>query len=153
MAGHAARRAPPSGRLLLNAATGVVLLFLVAPILVVFPLSLSSGELLVLPPPGWSLRWYEDFFTSRRWLSATWNSFVVGGWTMALATTLGTLAAIGIHLGRFRGKAALVAALSLPIVTPVIVTAIALYFALALVGLGSTLTSSPTPCWPRPMSC
>jgi putative spermidine/putrescine transport system permease protein len=140
MAAHAQRRATPSGRLLLNAATGLVLLFLVAPILVVFPLSLSSGELLVLPPPGWSLRWYEDFFTSRRWLSATWNSFVVGGWTMALATTLGTLAAIGIHLGRFRGKAALVAVLSLPIVTPVIVTAIALYFALALVGLGSTLT-------------
>ena len=43
-------------------------------------------------------------------------------------------------LGRFRGKAVLVALLSLPMVTPVIVTAIALYFSLAAVGLGSTLT-------------
>jgi putative spermidine/putrescine transport system permease protein len=128
------------GRLALSLATCLILFFLVAPILVVFPLSLSSGELLVLPTPGYSLRWYEDFFTSSRWLSATYNSFVVGIATMILATLLGTLAAIGIFLGRFPGKAILLAILSLPMVTPVIVTAIAMYFALSLVGLGSTLT-------------
>lgn len=93
-----------------------------------------------LPTPGYSLRWYEDFFTSSRWLSATWNSFVVGIATMILATLLGTLAAFGIFLGRFPGKALLLAILSLPMVTPVIVTAIAMYFSLSLVGLGSTLT-------------
>lgn len=139
--------APPSparklsaGRLALALVTALILLFLVAPIVVVFPLSLSSGELLVLPTPGYSLRWYEDFFTSSRWLSATWNSFVVGIATMILATLLGTLAAFGIFLGRFPGKALLLAILSLPMVTPVIVTAIAMYFSLSLVGLGSTLT-------------
>ena len=142
-----ARTAPSSparklsaGRLALALVTALILLFLVAPIVVVFPLSLSSGELLVLPTPGYSLRWYEDFFTSSRWLSATWNSFVVGIATMILATLLGTLAAFGIFLGRFPGKALLLAILSLPMVTPVIVTAIAMYFSLSLVGLGSTLT-------------
>lgn len=120
--------------------TGLALIFLVGPILVLFPLSLSSGELLVLPVPGYSLRWYQDFFTSSRWLGAAYNSFLVGIATMVIATTLGTLAAIGIFLGRFRGKAVLLAVLSLPMVTPVIVTAIAMYFALSLVGLGSTLT-------------
>lgn len=129
-----------AGRLALALITALILLFLVAPIVVVFPLSLSSGELLVLPTPGYSLRWYEDFFTSSRWLSATWNSFVVGIATMILATLLGTLAAFGIFLGRFPGKALLLAILSLPMVTPVIVTAIAMYFSLSLVGLGSTLT-------------
>ncbi|CAD5251663.1 putative spermidine/putrescine transport system permease protein [Bosea sp. 62] len=129
-----------AGRLALALATALILLFLVAPIVVVFPLSLSSGELLVLPTPGYSLRWYEDFFSSSRWLSATWNSFVVGIATMILATLLGTLAAFGIFLGRFPGKALLLAILSLPMVTPVIVTAIAMYFSLSLVGLGSTLT-------------
>jgi putative spermidine/putrescine transport system permease protein len=129
-----------AGRLALALATALILLFLVAPIVVVFPLSLSSGELLVLPTPGYSLRWYEDFFSSSRWLSATWNSFVVGIATMILATLLGTLAAFGIFLGRFRGKALLLAILSLPMVTPVIVTAIAMYFSLSLVGLSSTLT-------------
>lgn len=129
-----------AGRLALALVTSLILLFLVAPIIVVFPLSLSSGELLVLPTPGYSLRWYADFFSSSRWLAATWNSFVVGIATMVLATLLGTLAAFGIFLGRFPGKALLLAILSLPMVTPVIVTAIAMYFALSLVGLGSTLT-------------
>lgn len=135
-----AARKLSAGRLALALATALTLLFLVAPIVVVFPLSLSSGELLVLPTPGYSLRWYEDFFSSSRWLSATWNSFVVGIATMILATLLGTLAAFGIFLGRFPGKALLLAILSLPMVTPVIVTAIAMYFSLSLVGLGSTLT-------------
>jgi putative spermidine/putrescine transport system permease protein len=58
------RQRPPTGRLLLYAATSLLLVFLVAPILVVFPLSLSSGELLVLPTPGYSWRWYADFFTA-----------------------------------------------------------------------------------------
>ncbi|CAH1665754.1 Spermidine Putrescine ABC transporter permease component potC (TC_3.A.1.11.1) [Hyphomicrobiales bacterium] len=136
----APRRKASAGRLALALVTSLILLFLVAPIIVVFPLSLSSGELLVLPTPGYSLRWYADFFSSNRWLDATWNSFVVGIATMVLATLLGTLAAFGIFLGRFRGKALLLAILSLPMVTPVIVTAIAMYFALSLVGLGSTLT-------------
>ena len=135
----APRKPASPTRLMLALATALILLFLVAPIAVVFPLSLSSGELLVLPTPGYSLRWYADFFSSARWLNATWNSFVVGIATMLLATLLGTLAAFGIFLGRFRGKAVLLALLSLPMVTPVIVTAIAMYFALSAVGLGSTL--------------
>uniref|UniRef100_A0A9E8CQY1 ABC transporter permease n=1 Tax=Bosea sp. NBC_00436 TaxID=2969620 RepID=A0A9E8CQY1_9HYPH len=136
----APRKKVSAGRLALALVTSLILLFLVAPIIVVFPLSLSSGELLVLPTPGYSLRWYADFFSSSRWLDATWNSFVVGIATMVLATLLGTLAAFGLFLGRFPGKALLLAILSLPMVTPVIVTAIAMYFALSLVGLGSTLT-------------
>ena len=135
-----ARQRPTTGRLILYSVTSVLLVFLVAPILVVFPLSLSSGELLVLPTPGYSWRWYADFFSSQRWLLATYNSFVVGILTTLIATSLGTLGAIGLYLGRFRGKAFVLALLSLPMVTPVIVTAIALYFSLSAVGLGSTLT-------------
>jgi putative spermidine/putrescine transport system permease protein len=126
-------------RLLLWTTTAAVLVFLIAPIVVIFPLSLSSGELLTLPVPGYSLRWYEDFFTSSKWLSATRNSFIVGIATAALATALGTAAALGIFLGRFRGKAVLVALLSTPMVVPVVVTAVAMYFAFALVGLNNTL--------------
>jgi putative spermidine/putrescine transport system permease protein len=132
----------PSGgsRLLLRMTTVAVLVFLVAPIIVVFPLSFSSGELLTLPTPGYSLQWYEAFFTDSKWLLATRNSFIVGIATMILATTLGTLAALGIFLGNFRGKALLVAMLATPMVVPVVVTAAAIYFAFALVGLNNTLT-------------
>jgi len=132
-------RPPGAAQLLLRMATVVVLVFLIAPIVVVFPLSFSSGELLTLPTPGYSWRWYEDFFTSGKWLVATRNSFIVGIATAVLATFLGTLGALGIFLGNFRGKAVLVAALSLPMVVPVVVTAIAVYFAFSLVGLNNTL--------------
>jgi putative spermidine/putrescine transport system permease protein len=132
-------RPPGAAQLLLRMATVVVLVFLIAPIVVVFPLSFSSGELLTLPTPGYSWRWYEDFFTSGKWLVATKNSFIVGIATAVLATFLGTLGALGIFLGNFRGKAVLVAALSLPMVVPVVVTAIAVYFAFSLVGLNNTL--------------
>lgn len=118
--------------------TAAVLAFLVAPLAVVFPLSLSSGELLVLPPPGYSLRWFGEFFTSSRWLAATWNSLVVGLATTVLATLTGTLAAIGLHLAAFRGRTVVIALLTLPMVTPVIVTAVSMYFAFAMIGLTST---------------
>ena len=128
-----------SPQLLLRITTIAVLLFLIAPIVVIFPLSFSSGELLTLPTPGFSWRWYEDFFTNSKWLVATKNSFIVGIATAVVATLLGTLGALGIFLGKFRGKAVLVAALSLPMVVPVVVTAIAVYFAFSLVGLNNTL--------------
>ena len=124
--------------ILLRGFTVLILLFMVAPILAVFPLSISSGELLTLPTPGVSLRWFEDLFSSSRWLLATRNSVLIGVATMALATTLGTLAAIGLFLGQFRGKAAIVAILSVPMVTPVIVAAVAMYFAFSAVGLTSS---------------
>lgn len=126
--------------LTLRTFTAIVLVFLMAPIVVVFPLSFSSGELLTLPTPGYSLRWYDDFFSSSKWLLATRNSFVVGIATAILATALGTLAALGIFLGRFRGKAFIVALMSTPMVVPVVVTAIAMYFAFSFVGLNNTLT-------------
>jgi putative spermidine/putrescine transport system permease protein len=132
-------RPASSSQLLLRITAIAVLLFLIAPIVVIFPLSFSSGELLTLPTPGFSWRWYEDFFTSSKWLVATKNSFVVGIATAVLATFLGTIGALGIFLGRFRGKVVLVAALSLPMVVPVVVTAVAVYFAFSLVGLNNTL--------------
>lgn len=127
-----------TGVWLLRGWLALVLLFLIAPMLVVVPLSFSSGEVLTLPLPGVSLRWYEDFFTSGRWLSATRNSFVVGAATAALATVLGTLAAFGMFLwGRVpRLPAGL---LTLPLVVPSVIAGVAMYFAFALAGLTSTL--------------
>ncbi|MEP7328674.1 MAG: ABC transporter permease [Betaproteobacteria bacterium] len=124
---------------MLRTTTILILIFLMAPIIVVFPLSFSSGELLTLPTPGYSWRWYDDFFNSSKWLLATRNSFIVGIATAIIATSIGTLAALGIFLGKFRGKALLVALMSTPMVVPVVVTAAAVYFAFSLVGLNNSL--------------
>jgi putative spermidine/putrescine transport system permease protein len=132
-------REGPAARLLLRLVTALVLLFLLAPMAAVVLLSFSPTELLALPPRGFSLRWYEDFLDSGRWMLATRNSFVVAIATTLVATLLGTMAALGLQLGRFRGKAVLVTLLTLPMVTPYIVTAAAMFFAYSMVGLTGSL--------------
>lgn len=120
-------------------AAGLVLLFLLAPMLAAMLMSLSPTELLVFPPRGLSLRWYVEFLTDPRWVLATANSLLVAAATTVLATALGTLAALGLHFGRFRGRGLLVALLTLPLVTPYIVTAAAMFLAFTSVGLAGSL--------------
>ena len=67
--------AQPFGRVRLAASPGRdacwCSLFLVAPILAIMPLSFNDGAFLTYPMPGLSLRWYEDFFASARWATAS----------------------------------------------------------------------------------
>lgn len=114
---------------------GLVLLFLIAPIGVIVPLSFSAGSFLHFPLPGLSLRWYEDFFTSELWLPALKNSLIVGSGATLIATTLGTLAAFGFWRARFPGRRWLFAVLLSPLVVPVVIVAVGVYFAFARVGL------------------
>src|SRR5437762_13129262 len=102
----------------LGVLTALVLLFLVAPILIIVPLSFSSGSFFMYPLPGLSLRWYHDFFTSSFWLPSVWNSLLVGSCATALATVLGTLAALGLWRTRFPGQGLLLAILISPMVVP-----------------------------------
>jgi putative spermidine/putrescine transport system permease protein len=116
-----------------------VLLFLLAPMLAAMLMSLSPTELLSFPPRGLSLRWYAEFLSDPRWVLATANSLLVAAAVTVLATALGTLAALGLHFGRFRGRGVLVALLTLPLVTPYIVTAAAMFLAFTAVGLAGSL--------------
>jgi putative spermidine/putrescine transport system permease protein len=115
--------------------TGAVLVFLVAPILIIVPLSFSSGSFFYYPLPGVSLRWYQDFFSSSFWLPSLKNSLIVGTSATVLATTLGTLAALGIWRARFPAQALVPAILISPMVVPVIIVAVGVYFAFAPLGL------------------
>jgi len=115
--------------------TGVVLVFLLAPILTIVPLSFSSGSFFYYPLPGFSLRWYEDFFSSSFWLPSLENSLIVGISATVLATVLGTLAALGIWRARFPAQALVLALLIAPMVVPVIIVAVGVYFAFAPLGL------------------
>jgi len=115
--------------------TGAVLLFLVAPILTIVPLSFSSGSFFYYPLPGLSLRWYQDFFTSSFWLSSLKNSLIIGTSATVLATVLGTMAALGIWRARFPAQALVLAMLISPMVVPVVIIAVGVYFAFAPLGL------------------
>ena len=119
----------------LRVLTALVLAFLVAPILTIVPLSFSSGSFFYYPLPGLSLRWYADFFTSSFWLPALKNSLIVGTSATVLATVLGTLAALGVWRSRFPAQALVLAILISPMVVPVVIIAVGVYFAFAPLGL------------------
>ncbi|HYZ61366.1 MAG TPA: ABC transporter permease [Acetobacteraceae bacterium] len=112
-----------------------ILVFLVLPVLIVFPLSFSSGSYLSFPPPGFSLRWYAAFFESSSWTDAALMSLQVAIPVTLLATALGTPAAIGLARGSFLGKRLVNALVLSPIIVPGIIVAIGTYFAYAQYGL------------------
>jgi putative spermidine/putrescine transport system permease protein len=117
----------------------LVLAFLILPILIIVPLSFSSGTFLTFPLPGLSLRWYEEFFTSAPWQLSLRNSLIVAGATTALATCLGTLAALGLTRARLPGQTLLMGLIVSPMVVPVVIVAVGVYFAYAPFGLTSSL--------------
>jgi len=116
----------------------LVLLFLVLPVLVIAPLSFTSSTLLIYPIPEFSLRWYEDFFTSAEWMRSVKNSLIVAPAATLIATVLGILAAIGLTRGEFRGKALIMSLVISPMVVPVVIVGVACYLAFAPLGIGNS---------------
>ncbi len=113
----------------------LVLLYLIFPILVIIPVSFSAARYLTFPPPGFSLRWYANFFGRSDWRSAAWLSVWVACSVTVLACVLGTPAAFGLVRGRFPGKRLINGFILSPIIVPGIIVAVGVYFIYARVGL------------------
>lgn len=132
------RRAQPRtsvARWILYVVVGLIILYLIFPILVVIPLSFSSAHYLTFPPPGFSLQWYHKFFSRPDWRNAAVLSLWIACSVMVLATVLGTAASLGLVRGRFRGRQSINTFLISPMVVPSIIVAIGLYFFYARIGL------------------
>ena len=117
-----------AGSLALLAWAGGVLVFLIAPVVIIVIVSFSAADYLSFPPPALSLRWYGRFFGVPTWREAIGVSVRVAGLTTLFATALGLAAAVALVRGRFRGKGAAYAVLLSPAIVPTVITAIALYF-------------------------
>jgi len=145
---------------------GIVLLFLILPVLIVIPLSFNAQPyfsftpgMLTLDRSAFSLRWYLDILENgmadpalpkfswpyvtdvwrhSQWIHAGRNSFYIAICATAIATTLGTLAALGLSQAEMPHRKLLMAILISPMIVPVIVTAAALYFVFARVGLANS---------------
>lgn len=122
-------------RITLSVIAGLVLFYLILPILVVIPLSFSSASYLSFPPPGFSLHWYRNFFTRADWISSAWLSIWVGLAVTVLATALGTPASVALVRGRFAGKGLVNAFILSPLIVPGIIVAIGIYFFYARLGV------------------
>lgn len=125
---------------ILRGANWLTLLFLILPILVIIPLSFSDSSFLSYPMPGFSLRWYQNLWQSDEWMRAARNSFIVAPMATLIATVLGTLAAVGLNKADFPGKGLLMAILISPMVVPVVVVGVGVYFFFAQIGLSESYT-------------
>lgn len=120
-----------TGRAMARAAlyvfVSLVCFFLIAPLLIVFPVSFSSSSYLEFPPPGFSLRWYQSYVNDLAWMQATWMTLRVALGTTVLATVIGTLLSFSLVRGRYPGKSILNAMTAAPLIVPNMIIAIAIY--------------------------
>ncbi|NLN68851.1 MAG: ABC transporter permease [Alcaligenaceae bacterium] len=117
----------------------LILLFLIAPVLVIVPLSFSESAFLVYPVQGFSLRWYENFFSSPTWMLGLKNTLLVAPVATLIAMVLGTLAALGFNRANFFGKAFLMSLLVSPMVVPVVIVGVAAYLFFAPLGMANNI--------------
>ena len=124
---------------------GLIFLFLIFPILVIIPLSFNSvpfftftPEMLSFDPEGYSLRWYKDFFTNLNWRGAVNNSFIIAIFSTLIATSLGTLAALGLSRRNVPFRTAMMAVLISPMIVPLIISACGMFFFYSRVHLQGT---------------
>ncbi len=144
---------------------GLILLFLIAPILIVIPLSFNAEpyftftqKMLHLNPEGFSMRWYDllltfgmqapdaardsawwsDVWENAKWVRAAKNSLIIGSFATVLATVLGTLAALGLAAPEMPFRRAIMAVLISPMIVPIIITATGLFFFYSATNLAGT---------------
>ncbi|MDE2943196.1 MAG: ABC transporter permease [Gemmatimonadota bacterium] len=123
----------------------LVFIFLVAPIIVIVPLSFNAEPyftftegMLRLDPEAWSLRWYREILENEAWTRSLVNSLVIGISATLLATALGTLAALGLSSPAMPARRFITGLLISPMVTPVIISAAGMFFFYTNVGLAQT---------------
>jgi len=118
--------------------TALVLLFLMAPILAVIPLSFNSEPYFSYPMPGLSLEWYRDFFSNQRWTGALLLSLKLALTVTVFSTLLGTMASLGLARRQLPFRSLIIGVLLLPIIVPAIVIAVAVFMAFGYFGLIGT---------------
>ena len=144
---------------------GCIFLFLIAPILIILPLSFNAEpyftftqKMLALDPEAFSARWYidivrngmaapdapmdsnwwADMWNNAQWIRAMRNSFFVAICATILATALGTLAALGLSRPEMPFRSAITSLLISPMIVPLIITATGMFFFYSDVGLAKT---------------
>ena len=116
------------------------MILLVAPTLIVIPMSFSDSQYLEFPPRVLSSRWYENYFGSPEWMSATVTSFLTAFLTMLVATPIGVLAAYGLHNSSKKVSKIVFILLITPMMVPLILIAIGTFYIYVKLQILYTLT-------------
>lgn len=114
--------------------------FMVAPLLLIVPMSFSNSQSLEFPPKGYWLGYYGRFFASESWLTSVFNSVVIALLTALLTMVIAAPAVFTIVRRNFHGKAFARMVVMLPMVVPSIVMALGYYVYYAIIGLNQSYT-------------
>ena len=124
---------------------GAIFFFLVFPLVVIIPLSFNAvpfftftKEMLAFDPAGYSLKWYEDFFTNLNWQGAVQNSVIIAIFSTLISTTLGTLAALGLSRAQMPYRTLIMSILISPMIVPLIISAAGMFFFYSRIGIQGT---------------
>jgi putative spermidine/putrescine transport system permease protein len=112
-----------------------VVVILLAPSLVVIPMSFSESSVLAWPPQGFTSQWYVKLFASAEWLDSAKNSVEVAFAATIICVVLGVPAGLAFGLRDWRGKQLALAFVVAPLIIPTIVLAIGMYEIYARFGL------------------
>jgi putative spermidine/putrescine transport system permease protein len=119
---------------------GLLLAFLLAPVVLVFPMSFSADTYIAWPPSGWSLRWYVQLAHESELIRAFVNSLVLGGAVTVLSLAIALPAAVVLVRQEFRGRELLFSTLTAPLLLPTIVLGLAILIVFVGRGLVGTWT-------------
>ena len=122
------------GSITLRVVAFTILFLLIAPVVIVAIVSFGDSAYLKFPPEKLSLRWYERLFGDPQWVSSIWVSVRVALIASAVSTLLAIPTSFSLVRGRFRLKSSVYAFVLSPLIVPVIITAIALYFFFVRIG-------------------
>ena len=123
-----------------------VFLFLIAPILVIIPLSFNAEPyftftegMMSLDREAYSVRWYKDIATNPQWIFSAKNSIIVATCSTLIATILGTLAALGLSQSHMPYRPLVMGVLISPMIVPLIISAAGMFFFYSKIGLSQTM--------------
>lgn len=124
---------------------GCIFFFLMAPIVVLVPLSFNAEPYFTFTPgmlsfdlSAFSTRWYQDIINNPQWIHAMKNSIIVGFFATILATTFGTVAAWGLSRPTTPFRIPMMGILISPMIVPLIISAAGMFFFYSKIGLAQT---------------
>jgi len=103
-----------------------IMLFLLAPVILVFPISFSADAYVAWPPSAWSTRWYVALMNNAEMVESFWNSLLLAACVTAITLLIGTSAAVALTRWSFAGRDALVSLFTAPLLLPSIVLGLAI---------------------------
>ena len=111
-----------------------ILAYLVLPVLLVIPTAFTESFRITFPPKGFSLQWFEKFFTNSLWINAFKNSLIIAVTTCIISIGLAIPTSLAFRR-RFRGKFSLRLLILLPWFVPEILIGIGLLMFVPKIGL------------------